>query len=61
MQFHPEIDDVQLREWFSGDLEFAREFGVDPDELLAQTALETPAARKRAAVLVDLFLTHAIG
>lgn len=61
VQFHPEIDDVQLREWFSGDLEFAREFGVDPDELLAQTALETPAARKRAAVLVDLFLTHAIG
>jgi GMP synthase-like glutamine amidotransferase len=59
VQFHPEIDDVQLREWFASGEEHAREFGVDPDELLAQTALETPAARERAAVLVDLFLTHA--
>jgi GMP synthase-like glutamine amidotransferase len=59
VQFHPEIDDVQLRQWFSSGEEHAREFGVDPDELLAQTALETPAARQRAGALVDLFLTHA--
>jgi len=58
VQFHPEIDDVQLNEWFSSDPEFAREFGVDVDALLAQTALESPAARERAVVLVDLFLRH---
>jgi GMP synthase-like glutamine amidotransferase len=58
VQFHPEIDDVQLREWFSTGEEYAREFGADPDELLAQTANETPAARNRAVVLVDLFLDH---
>ena len=58
VQFHPEIDHVQLRDWFANGVEEAREFGVDVDALIEQTKLETPAARKRAADLVDLFLAH---
>jgi GMP synthase-like glutamine amidotransferase len=62
VQFHPEIDDVQLGEWFAGgDDNGAREFGLEPADLLAQTAIETPAARVRTAALVDLFLAHALG
>lgn len=60
VQFHPEIDDQQLADWFaSGDDNGARDFGVDPTELLEQTARETPGARVRTAQLVDLFLAHA--
>ena len=59
VQFHPEVDDVQLKEWFASDEEYAREFGSDLNALLEQTARETPAARVRAAVLVDQFLLHA--
>ena len=62
VQFHPEVDEVQLAEWFaSGDDNGAREFGLEPADLLAQTALETPGARVRTAALVDLFLAHALG
>ena len=59
VQFHPEIDEEQLAGWYaSGDAGDTREFGIDPDTLLAQTAAETPAARVRAQQLVDLFLAH---
>lgn len=58
VQFHPEVDHLQLADWFSGGVDEAREFGVDTDELLAETERETPAARVRAAQLVDLFLSH---
>jgi GMP synthase-like glutamine amidotransferase len=59
VQFHPEIDDVQLADWFaSGDDNGARSLGVDPAQLLIETARETPAARVRTAALVDLFLAH---
>jgi GMP synthase-like glutamine amidotransferase len=59
VQFHPEVDDAQLADWFaSGDDNGARSLGVDPTELLAETARETPAARLRAVALVDLFLAH---
>lgn len=59
VQFHPEIDDAQLADWFaSGDDNGARSLGVDPTELLVETARETPAARVRTAELVDLFLAH---
>lgn len=58
VQFHPEIDHVQLKDWFAGGVDEAREFGVDIDALFAETERETPAARERAAQLVDLFLTH---
>jgi GMP synthase (glutamine-hydrolysing) len=56
VQFHPEVDDAQLKEWFAAEDEDARDFGVDIDALVEQTAQETPAARVRAQELVDLFL-----
>ena len=59
VQFHPEIDDVQLRDWFDADdTELPRQF-ASREELLAQTTQETPAARQRALELVDVFLAHA--
>ena len=59
VQFHPEIDDGQLAQWLAVDDGEVRDFGVDPHELLAQTARETPSARLRAFELVDVFLAHA--
>jgi GMP synthase-like glutamine amidotransferase len=56
VQFHPEIDDAQLKEWLAADDDDARELGLDVAALLEQTARETPAARLRAHELVDLFL-----
>jgi GMP synthase-like glutamine amidotransferase len=58
VQFHPEIDDGQLRDWLESAADSARDFGHDIDELLAATVREVPAARERAATLVDLFLRH---
>jgi GMP synthase-like glutamine amidotransferase len=58
VQFHPEIDHLQLADWFASGVDEAREFGVDVDALLEQTARETPAARVRTAALVDLFFAH---
>ncbi len=58
VQFHPEIDDQQLRDWLESAAESARDFGHDIEELLAATAREVPAARERAARLVELFLRH---
>jgi GMP synthase-like glutamine amidotransferase len=58
VQFHPEVEEVQLRGWFEADEhEHPREF-ASRGELLAQTAYQTPAARIRALELVDVFLTH---
>jgi GMP synthase-like glutamine amidotransferase len=56
VQFHPEIDEAQLKEWLASDEDDARELGLDLEELLSETARETPAARIRAQELVDLFL-----
>jgi len=58
VQFHPEIDDRQLRDWLETASGEAREFGHDIDELLAFTAAEVPAARQRALALVDAVLRH---
>jgi len=58
VQFHPEIDDGQLRDWLASAADSARDFGHDIDELLAQTAREVPEARRRADRLVGLFLRH---
>jgi GMP synthase-like glutamine amidotransferase len=58
VQFHPEIDEAQLKEWLAADEEETRELGLDLEALLEQTARETPAARERAQVLVDLFLSR---
>ena len=60
VQFHPEIDHEQLRDWFASDAETARELGVDVEALIVRTRIETPAARGRAADLVDLFLAHIV-
>ena len=56
VQFHPELDHLQLRDWFETGDDEARDFGVDIEALMAQTEDETPAARERATELVDLFL-----
>jgi len=58
VQFHPEIDHMQLLDWFAGGDEEAREFGVDIEALVQQTASETPAARERANDLVGVFLSY---
>lgn len=58
VQFHPEIDHLQLKDWFASGEDEAREFGVDVEELIEQTRRETPAARGRALELVDRFLAH---
>ncbi len=60
VQFHPEIDDAQLKEWLASDEDDARELGLDVAALLEQTARETPAARVRARRLVDLFVDRLI-
>ena len=58
VQFHPEIDHVQLLDWFAGGDDEARDFGVDVDALVEQTEHETPHARVRARELVGLFLDY---
>ncbi len=58
VQFHPELDGAQLREWFAAGDADARDFGVDVDALIERTDRETPAARERAQELVDAFLSY---
>lgn len=58
VQFHPELDHEQLRDWLTVGDEEAREVGIDVADLIARTERETPAARERALELVDLFLAH---
>lgn len=55
VQFHPEVDDTQLKEWLAAD-DDVRDVGIDVEALLIQTARETPGARVRAQELVDVFL-----
>lgn len=57
VQFHPEVDGAQLRAWLDASGRAAAvAAGVDPDEFLAKTVAEEPAARERAAALVDTAL-----
>jgi GMP synthase-like glutamine amidotransferase len=58
VQFHPEVDHLQLRGWFEAADDDVRDFGVDTEQLVAETEQRTPAARLRAHELVDLFLRH---
>jgi GMP synthase-like glutamine amidotransferase len=53
VQFHPEPDGALLKQWLDagGRVEAERE-GVDPDQFLAETYAQEPAARARAEVLV---------
>jgi GMP synthase-like glutamine amidotransferase len=49
VQFHPEVDEAQLRGWMdAGGRAEAEQAGVDPDQFLAETAAQEPAARDRA-------------
>jgi GMP synthase-like glutamine amidotransferase len=59
VQFHPEVDADQLERWFASPGSDPRAHADREAELLARTREETPAARHRAGILVDLFLTHA--
>ena len=59
VQFHPEIDAAQLRDWFEAGGDDARSLGLDPRALIAQTADEEPRARERARELIDVVVEHA--
>lgn len=62
VQFHPELTPGMLHGWLGngGDAD-ARSVGVDPAELVADTAAEAPAALARAQALVDAFLARFAG
>jgi GMP synthase-like glutamine amidotransferase len=62
VQFHPEVDGPQLKRWLdSMGIREAQRAGVDPDQFLADTIREEPAARARADRLVAAALDLADG
>jgi len=62
VQFHPEVDGVQLRRWLdAGAGERARQAGQDPDAFLAETVMQEPAAAARADLLVAAAILLARG
>ena len=57
VQFHPELTPAMLDGWLgNGGAESATAHGRDPDGLRRETAVEGPAAARRAKALVDAFL-----
>jgi GMP synthase-like glutamine amidotransferase len=53
VQFHPEVDGPQLKRWLDAHTDAdAGTLGIDPDQFLADTIREEPAARARADRLV---------
>jgi GMP synthase-like glutamine amidotransferase len=61
VQFHPEVDAEQLREWIDkGGRAAVEEAGQDPDALLAETATEEDGARRRADELVEAYLSRSV-
>jgi GMP synthase-like glutamine amidotransferase len=62
VQFHPEVDGVQLSRWLSGESRAeAEQAGQDPDKLVAQTVAEEPYAAQRADRLVAAALRLGAG
>jgi len=62
VQFHPEITEAMLAGWLAnGGAEHARELGLDPDELVAETARHAVEASARADELVGRFLDQVAG
>ena len=62
VQFHPETGSAQLGLWLdAGGRDEARRAGRDPEEFLAETAAQEPAARLRAGQLVASALRIAQG
>jgi GMP synthase-like glutamine amidotransferase len=57
VQFHPEVDGPQLKRWLDAHTDSDPvSLGIDPDQFLADTIREEPAARERADRLVAAFL-----
>jgi GMP synthase-like glutamine amidotransferase len=57
VQFHPEVDGPQLKLWLdAGGTREVEAAGLDPDQFLADTIREEPAAKERADRLVATFL-----
>jgi GMP synthase-like glutamine amidotransferase len=53
VQFHPEVDGPQLKRWLDAHTDQEeRALGIDPDQFLADTIREEPAAKARADGLV---------
>jgi hypothetical protein len=53
VQFHPEADGEQLRLWLNASgREEVKQAGTDPDQFLAETFAQEPAARDRADTIV---------
>ena len=53
VQFHPEVDGPQLKRWLDAHADSGpTSLGIDPDQFLADTIGEEPAARERADRLV---------
>lgn len=56
VQFHPEVTAEDVVLWLENGEDEARGLGLDPADLLAETARQEPAAAARAAALVDAYL-----
>jgi GMP synthase-like glutamine amidotransferase len=59
VQFHPELTPAMLEGWLgNGGDEHARALGIDPAQLVKETAENADAASARAGRLVDTFLDN---